>query len=141
MEEFFSNFSKYNFWMKKLFLLVSISILFLGCDDETQPSGGGQARIIVNCPVPNQALGELFQAMTTGGLIASPGSTDLFSVTKGQNIICNLSYHTISGCKNVEVKFELNGSILETRNYNMGGDTSPPICPDGNYKTVNFIVP
>jgi hypothetical protein len=127
--------------MKQLFLLVSISILFLGCDDETQPSGGGQARIIVNCPIPNQALGETFQASGTAGLLNSPGSTDLFSVTKGQNIVCFLTYQTISGCKNVEVKFELNGSIVETRNYNMGGYTSPPICPDGYYKTVNFIVP
>jgi hypothetical protein len=125
--------------MKKLFLLVSISILFLGCDDETQPSGGGQARIIVNCPAPAQ--GESFAANTTLGALNSPGSTDLFSVTKGQNVICYLTYQTQSGCKNVEVKFELNGSIVETRNYNMGGYTSPPICPDGSYKTVNFIVP
>ena len=127
--------------MKKLFLLVSISILFLGCDDETQPSGGGQARIIVNCPIPNQALGESFQASGAGWVLNSPGSTDLFSVTKGQNIMSFLTYMTQSGCKNVEVKFELNGSIVETRNYNMGGYTSPPICLDGYNKTINFIVP
>ena len=125
--------------MKKILLFLCIGLLFLGCDDETQPSGGGQARIIINAPIPAQ--GEQFSANTTGGLLNSPGSTDLFSVTKGQNITCLLTYQTISGCKNVEVKFELNGTIVETRNYNMGGYTSPPICPDGNYKSVNFIVP
>jgi hypothetical protein len=70
----------------------------------------------------------------------SPGSTDLFSVTKGQNIVCGVQYITQGACKNVEVKFELNGSIVETRNYNMGGLTISA-CPDGYYKTVNFIVP
>ena len=127
--------------MKKLFLLVSISILFLGCDDETQPSGGGQARIIINTPAPIPAQGDSFNAnMSGGGTLVSPGSTDLFSVTKGQNIMCALQYITQGACKNVEVKFELNGSIVETRNYNMGG-YDMITCSDGYYKTVNFIVP
>ncbi|MFN5888477.1 MAG: hypothetical protein ACK438_10940 [Flavobacteriales bacterium] len=91
--------------MKKLLLLASISVLFWGCDDETQPSGGGQARIIVNCPAPNQALGEAFTLNTTGGSLTTPGSTDLFSVTKGQNVLCQLYYNTQGTCKNVEVKF------------------------------------
>jgi hypothetical protein len=127
--------------MKKLFLLVSISILFLGCDDETQPSGGGQARIIINCPIPNQALGESFLLSSSYGVLYLPGSTDVFSVTKGQNVNCNLYYNTQGTCKNVEVKFELNGNIIDTRNYSMGGDQFSSTCPDGNYKSVNFIVP
>lgn len=127
--------------MKKFLLLAGISVLFWGCDDETQPSGGGQARIIVNCPIPNEALGEFFTAATIAGTLNSPGATDLFSVTKGQNVTFNLQYTTVGTCKNVEVKFELNGNIIETRNYNMGGYTSPPICPDGWNKSVNFIVP
>ena len=125
--------------MKKLLLLASISVLFWGCDDETQPSGGGQARIIINCPAPNQALGEGFTAHTTGGSLTTPGSTDLFSVTKGQNVYCQIYPYT-SSCHNVEVKFELNGNIIETRNYSMGG-MNTTTCPDGNYKSVNFIVP
>jgi len=80
--------------MKKILLFLCIGLLFLGCDDETQPSGGGQARIIINAPIPAQ--GEQFSANTTGGLLNSPGSTDLFSVTKGQNITCLLTYQTIS---------------------------------------------
>ena len=121
-------------------MLVSISILFLGCDDETQPSGGGQARIIINTPAPDPAQDESFYASTTGGFLLSSGSTDLFSVTKGQNITCILEYITQGACKNVEVKFELNGSIVETRNYNMGG-YDMITCSDGSYKNVNFIVP
>jgi hypothetical protein len=122
--------------MKKFLLLASISVLFWGCDDETQPSGGGQARIIVNCPAPNQALGESFQfSSPNGGALFSPGSTDVFSVTKGQNVSAIVTYSTLV-CKNVEVKFELNGSIVETRNYNMGST-----CPDEMYKSMNFIVP
>jgi hypothetical protein len=127
--------------MKKLLLLASISVLFWGCDDETQPSGGGQARIIVNCPAPNQALGESFSANTIGGILITPGSTDLFSVTKGQNVTFNLQYQTLGTCKNVEVKFELNGTIVETRNYSMGGYDLTSTCPDGWNKPVNFIVP
>ncbi len=125
--------------MKKFLLLASISVLFWGCDDETQPSGGGQARIIVNCPAPNLSLGEAFSATTISGSITTPGSTDLFSVTKGQNVYCQInSYY--STCHNVEVKFELNGNIIETRNYSMGV-MNTTTCPDGNYKSVNFIVP
>jgi hypothetical protein len=126
--------------MKKLLLLAGISVLFWGCDDETQPSGGGQARIIVNCPAPNQALGESFQfSSPNGGTLFSPGSTDVFSVTKGQNVSAVVTYSTLV-CKNVEVKFELNGSIVETRNYQMGG-LQLTTCPDGYNKSVNFIVP
>ena len=125
--------------MKKILLFLCIGLLFLGCDDETQPSGGGQARIIVNCPTPAQ--NETFYANSIGGLLTTPGSTDLFSVTKGQNVLVSLSYVTSLGsCKNVEVKFELNGSIIETRNYNLGG-TDMITCADGNSKSINFIVP
>lgn len=125
--------------MKKILLFLCIALLFLGCDDETQPSGGGQARIIVNCPTPAQ--NETFYANSIGGLLTTPGSTDLFSVTKGQNVLVSLSYVTSLGsCKNVEVKFELNGSIIETRNYNLGG-TDMITCADGNSKSINFIVP
>jgi hypothetical protein len=127
--------------MKKFLLLASISLLFWGCDDETQPSGGGQARIIVNCPAPNQALGEGFTANTSGGSLTTPGSTDLFSVTKGQNVYCQIYYYTQGTCKNVEVKFELNGNIIDTRNYSMGGDALSSTCPDNHFKSVNFIVP
>lgn len=127
--------------MNKILFFLSISLLFLGCDDETQPSGGGQARIIINCPIPNEALGESFGANSIGGILTTPGSTDLFSVTKGQNVLVSLSYVTSLGsCKNVEVKFELNGSIIETRNYNLGG-TDMITCADGNSKSINFIVP
>lgn len=123
--------------MKKILLFLCTGLLFFGCDDETQPSGGGQARIIVNCPVPNQALGESFQFSSSsgGGGLFSPGATDVFSVTKGQNVSAVITYSTLV-CKNVEVKFELNGSIVETRNYNMGST-----CPDEMYKSINFIVP
>lgn len=128
--------------MKKLLLLAGISLLFWGCDDETQPSGGGQARIIVNCPVPIEALAEAFQLTSShyASTLQLPGSTDLFSVTKGQNVSCVLSYVTQGTCKNVEVKFELNGNIIDTRNYSMGGNDLST-CPDGYTKYINFIVP
>jgi len=125
--------------MKKLLLLAGISVLFWGCDDETQPSGGGQARIIINCPTPAQ--GETFGANTNAGYLYRPGSTDLFSVTKGQNVFCYMGYTTYGACKNVEVKFELNGTIVETRNFNMGGFDATSTCPDGYSKSINFIVP
>ena len=124
--------------MKKFLLLAGISVLFWGCDDETQPSGGGQARIIVNCAMPLQ--NDYFNIVTTGGTLYSPGSTDLFSVTKGQTIQCIINNGSPNGCKNIEIKFELNGSIVETRNYQMGG-LQLTTCPDGYNKSVNFIVP
>lgn len=125
--------------MKKILLFLCIGLLFLGCDDETQPSGGGQARIIINAPIPAQ--GEQFSANTTGGFLASPGSTDLFSVTKGQNVVCYLGYITYGSCKNVEVKLELNGNVIETRNLSMGGYDGTTTCQDGHSKSLNFIVP
>jgi hypothetical protein len=124
--------------MKKLFLLVSISILFLGCDDETQPSGGGQARIILNC---SPATGiEVIQLQTPGGFLYMPGSTDLFTVTKGQSLVCHqtIGYHP--SCKPIEIKFELNGTVVDTRNFNMGGYDNIT-CPDGMEKSCTFIVP
>lgn len=125
--------------MKKILLFLCIGLLFLGCDDETQPSGGGQARIIVNCPAPAQ--NETFYANSIGGLLTTPGSTDLFSVTKGQNVLVSLQYITYGSCKNLEVKFELNGSVVDTRNLSMGGYDGTTACQDGYSKSINFIVP
>ena len=122
--------------MKNFLLFISISLLFFGCDDETLPSGGGKARFILNCPQPGQ-LESCVLSAGTGTSITAPGATDLFSVTKGQNVACVVQYITQGTCVNVEVKFELNGSIIETRNLSMGYTT----CQDGVQKQLNFIVP
>lgn len=126
--------------MKKILLFLCIGLLFLGCDDETQPSGGGQARIIVNCPGFIQGQ-ETLLASSTIGTLYLPGSTDLNSVTKGQNVAVSLHFQTSGICKNVEVKFELNGNVIDTRNLTMGGIDASSTCQDGCYKSLNFIVP
>ena len=124
--------------MKKLFLLVSISILFLGCDDETQPSGGGQARIILNCSPPIGS--EEIQVYSNNfGSLFMPGSTDLFTVTKGQTVVCSIVI-AYNPCKPIEIKFELNGTVIDTRNFNMGGYDNIT-CPDGATRSCTFIVP
>ena len=52
-----------------------------------------------------------------------------------------MGYTTYGACKNVEVKFELNGTIVETRNFSMGGFDANTSCQDGYSKSINFIVP
>jgi hypothetical protein len=126
--------------MKKILLFLCTGLLFLGCDDETQPSGGGQARIIVNCPGFIQGQ-ETLLASSSIGTLYLPGATDLNTVTKGQNVAVSLNYQTPSMCKNVEVKFELNGNVIDTRNLTMGGFDASSTCQDGCYKSLNFIVP
>jgi hypothetical protein len=124
--------------MKMKSILISLILfLILSCDDEVLPSGGGKARIIVNCNVP--ISGENFYVNSIFGTLYSNGSTDLASVTKGQTVQVNIQ-NISQVCKSIELKFELNGNIVETRNLNMGGLTVSS-CPDGYYKSLNFIVP
>jgi small ligand-binding sensory domain FIST len=111
--------------------------VMFSCDDEVLPSGGGKARIIVNCNVP--ISGENFYVNSIFGTLYSNGATDLASVTKGQTVQVNIQ-NISQVCKSIELKFELNGNIVETRNVNMGGLTVSS-CPDGYYKSLNFIVP
>ena len=126
--------------------------MFWGCDDETQPTGGGKARIICNytpliwnAPVYESAYLAVGGAIlnTQGTNNSSSLSTDLFSVTKGQTVSVFFQLNANS-CKSVQVAFELNGTVIETRNYSMGtigGPSTGLMCSDGLQQTPLFIVP
>ena len=81
----------------------------------------------------------MIQLNTTGGVLYMPGSTDLFTVTKGQSLFCHASI-AYNPCKPIEIQFELNGTVIDTRNFNMGGYDFIT-CPDGIEKSCTFIVP
>ena len=136
----------------KVMLLTSL-FLFNSCDNETPAtvSGGGRIKLDISI-LPPLKPGETFQALTTGGQIQavtegySGEITPEYAVTKGQNLTAMLMVNNLVSliCKTVTIDAVLNGSVIDTKVFEMGYKQYPsPIeyCKDGLSKSVNYIIP
>ena len=138
--------------MKKSLIIVAMltSLLFFNsCDDETPStiSGGGRIKFDISISPPISPInGSSFILSIPGipyGITAtegySGGMTDEFAVTKGQNfsIIFTAGGHE---CHTVSIDAILNGSVIDTKLFEMGHNGSTP-CKDGLQKSINYIIP
>ena len=138
--------------LSKVILLTSL-FLFNSCDNETPAtiSGGGRIKFDISIS-PALKPGETFQVLSTGGQIQavtegySGEITPEYAVTKGQNFTAILNVSNIRSliCKTVTIDAVLNGSVIDTKVFEMGYKQYPsPIeyCKDGVSKSVNYIIP
>ena len=139
--------------LSKVILLTSL-FLFNSCDNETPAtiSGGGRIKFDISISPPLKT-GETFQViLTTGGQIQavtegySGETTPEYAVTKGQNLTAMLMVNNQVSviCKTVTIDAILNGSVIDTKVFEMGYKQYPsPLeyCKDGFSKSVNYIIP
>jgi hypothetical protein len=102
---------------------------------------------------PPLKTGETLQViLTTGGQIQavtegySGETTPEYAVTKGQNLTAILMVNNQVSliCKTVTIDAILNGSVIDTKVFEMGHKQYPsPLeyCKDGFSKSVNYIIP
>lgn len=141
--------------MKLLFNLLLLTSLFLfnSCDNETPSTVGGGGRIKFDISIsPPLKNGDLFQVIGAGVAIStnvegySGEITSEYAVTKGQNVTVNLGLANPSnvGCKTVTIDAILNGSVIDTKVFEMGYKQITPsqiFCKDGASKSLNYIIP
>ena len=138
--------------LSKVILLTSL-FLFNSCDNETPAtiSGGGRIKFDVSISPPLKT-GETLQCfLPTGQILGvtegySGEITPEYAVTKGQNLTAMLMVNNQVSviCKTVTIDAILNGSVIDTKVFEMGyKQLLPPIeyCKDGLSKSVNYIIP
>ena len=138
--------------LSKVILLTSL-FLFNSCDNETPAtiSGGGRIKFDISISPPLKT-GETFQVILTTGQILgvtegySGETTPEYAVTKGQNLTAMLMVNNQVSviCKTVTIDAILNGSVIDTKVFEMGYKQYPsPLeyCKDGFSKSVNYIIP
>ena len=135
--------------LSKVILLTSL-FLFNSCDNETPAtiSGGGRIKFDISISPPLKT-GEYFQCLLTTGQILgvtegySGETTPEYAVTKGQNLTAMLLVNNQVSliCKTVTIDAILNGSVIDTKVFEMGYKTNTSFCIDGYSKSVNYIIP
>ena len=138
--------------LSKVILLTSL-FLFNSCDNETPAtiSGGGRIKFDISISPPLKT-GETLQCILPTGQILgvtegySGETTPEYAVTKGQNLTAMLMVNNQVSliCKTVTIDAILNGSVIDTKVFEMGYKQYPsPIeyCKDGLSKSVNYIIP
>ena len=138
-------------------LQLTSLFLFNSCDNETPAtiSGGGRIKFDISIS-PALKPGEIFQViLSTGGQIQavtegySGEITPEYAVTKGQNftallMVNNPLFPEPVSCKTVTIDAVLNGSVIDTKVFEMGYKQYPlniEYCKDGYSKSVNYIIP
>jgi len=146
--------------MKKvLSFLWSLSVIIVfgslnGCsedDESVNDIGGGKFKLEVTISPPLEN-GDIFQLLspsysiyaTTAGYTGE--ITPEAAVNKGQNVYVRLDFvsQLSPRCRTIEVDAVLNGSVIDTKVFEMGYKQYPsPIeyCEDGVSKSVNYIIP
>ena len=138
--------------LSKVILLTSL-FLFNSCDNETPAtiSGGGRIKFDISISPPLKT-GETLQCILPTGQIQavtegySGETTPEYAVTKGQNLTAMLMVNNQVSviCKTVTIDAILNGSVIDTKVFEMGYKQYPsPLeyCKDGFSKSVNYIIP
>ena len=138
--------------LSKVILLTSL-FLFNSCDNETPAtiSGGGRIKFDISISPPLKT-GETLQCILPTGQILgvtegySGETTPEYAVTKGQNLTAMLMVNNQVSliCKTVTIDAVLNGSVIDTKVFEMGYKQYPsPLeyCKDGFSKSVNYIIP
>jgi|TARA_B110000967_G_scaffold194677_1_gene223401 hypothetical protein len=138
--------------LSKVILLTSL-FLFNSCDNETPAtiSGGGRIKFDISISPPLKT-GETLQCILPTGQILgvtegySGETTPEYAVTKGQNLTAMLMVNNQVSliCKTVTIDAILNGSVIDTKVFEMGYKQYPsPLeyCKDGFSKSVNYIIP
>ena len=138
--------------LSKVILLTSL-FLFNSCDNETPAtiSGGGRIKFDISISPPLKT-GETLQCILPTGQILgvtegySGETTPEYAVTKGQNLTAMLMVNNQVSliCKTVTIDAILNGSLIDTKVFEMGYKQYPsPLeyCKDGFSKSVNYIIP
>ena len=138
--------------LSKVILLTSL-FLFNSCDNETPAtiSGGGRIKFDISISPPLKT-GETLQCfLPTGQILGvtegySGEITPEYAVTKGQNFTVSLMVNNQVSleCKTVTIDAILNGSVIDTKVFEMGYKQYPsPLeyCKDGFSKSVNYIIP
>ena len=138
--------------LSKVILLTSL-FFFNSCDNETPAtiSGGGRIKFDISISPPLKT-GETLQCILPTGQILgvtegySGETTPEYAVTKGQNLTAMLMVNNQVSliCKTVTIDAILNGSVIDTKVFEMGYKQYPsPLeyCKDGFSKSVNYIIP
>ena len=136
-------------FFSKVILLTSL-FLFNSCDNETPAtiSGGGRIKFDISISPPLKT-GETLQCILPTGQILgvtegySGETTPEYAVTKGQNLTAMLMVNNQVSliCKTVTIDAILNGSVIDTKVFELGYKTNTSFCKDGISKSVNYIIP
>lgn len=145
---------------KLIFLLFGLLFFNLGCDDGSV-GGGGRIKVVATLQTPlSPGIGangasNYFYFNFFGGapfyyygnLSSTPSpltfSWDEIAVTQGANFYvgATLSNFKDLGCQQVKFETFLNGTLFDTRTYNLGVISPSLVCSDGNQISYNLIIP
>lgn len=142
---------------KLIFLLFGLLFFNLGCDDGSV-GGGGRIKVVVTLQTPltpgTGASGSNSFLFNCGQIISWNGnqsttpspltfSTDEIAVTQGANftVFAWLSNAKDLGCQQVKFETFLNGTLFDTRTYNLGLVSPIVYCDGVSQLSYNLIIP